>query len=560
MSENRRAAFFGVLIGVLFLFAVAGAAPLDYAAYYLPVHEWEPAEALPEKWGEGPEGWRFFKRLDLRNPTAIPRPNEPVEVDVEFHADQVRDLAREVRVIEVVSDAGPLREVPSQIHLDPVEDGVRYGRLFFLADLGPQEQKTYLVFYGNPDSSPPAYATDLQVSGEEYALDIENTYYRVELARSMGHLKSLFFKPGGPALVGHGPPMTGAHGTEGTIHWNPDWSDEYTGRYRVTNWTRPPHYEVIRGPVCVRLRRWGHPILALGPEVGRPHKVMATVTYTFYAEVPYILMESRLEVLEEVRFRDCRNDEWVGLGGWMPDIAWMMKGGEIGFGPKSWNRQNPAWMTCFNKESGHGFATLRLDYECTHPDWHEPASVSISNGLWVRYPLHHAIMRRGDFVREKNAYLLHRYEPPREQGFGMLMDYYRRLSSPLVQEQTPPGAAKALTVPHVLDALRACYDAEVYIRGSSKAQRMLNVVDLGLVRDVEIIGGQVHLKVIMPYEGRETWFGWFASMMEEQIRQRIEGVESVKVEQVREPAWSPEQMSLRARRLLGLPEVAETPD
>ena len=82
LETKRTCSLAGALAGVFFLFAAAeaGAAPPDYAAYYLPVHEWEPVETLPEKWEGGPEGWRFFKRLDLRNPTASARPNEPVEV------------------------------------------------------------------------------------------------------------------------------------------------------------------------------------------------------------------------------------------------------------------------------------------------------------------------------------------------------------------------------------------------------------------------------------------------------------------------------------------------
>jgi metal-sulfur cluster biosynthetic enzyme len=473
---------------------------------------------------------------------------------VEFHGSQVSDLGREIRVVEVVSANGPLREVPSQVYGDLAEEDTRRCRLFFIAGLQANEKKTYLIFYGNPAAPPPAYETDLQISGEGYGLDVENDYYRVGLARSMGHLKSLAFKQGPASFAGGGPPMTGGHGVEGSIHWNPDWSDEHTGRYRVTNWPEPPNYSVVRGPICLRLKRWGHPILALGPEVGRPHKVVATVTYTFYSSVPYILMESRLEVVEDVRFLDCRNDEWLGMGGPMPEMAWMTKGGEIGFGPKSWNRQNPAWMTYYNKENGDGFASLQLGYECTHPDWHEPDHVSISNGLWVRYPLRHAMMRSGDFVHEKNAYLVHRYEPPRDSGFGMLMDYHKRLSAPLAREEAP-RTVKPLNVPNVLDALRACYDNEVYIKGSHKNKRMLSLVDLGLVRGVEIDGDVVHIDLVMPYAGRETWFGWYANLMEEQIRQRLEGVGQVEVELVREPAWSPQQMALRARRLLGLPAV-----
>lgn len=538
---------------------------MSNATYYIPINEWQPVEALPKKLcrediGEaglfGQDGWQFFKRLDLVNTASVTRKDEPVEVEVEFHAGQVTDPAREIRVAELESEHGPIKETPSQIYNDVAEDEGRRCRIVFIANLNPAEKKTFLIFYGNPKCPHPNYETDLKVSGEEYALDIENKYYRVALAKTMGHLKSVSFKEGKAAFGAGGPPMMGGHGVEGTVHWNPDWSDEYTGRYRVTNWEKPPNYSVIRGPICVRVKRWGHPILALGPSVGQPEKVMATVTYTFYSSVPYILMESRFDILEDVFFSDCRNDEWLGMGsGGMPDIAWMMKEGEICYSTYSqgqgWHGEDPAWMTYFNRETGDGFATIRAGYECTHPHWSKPASVSIGGNLWVRYPLHNAIMRKGDYISEKNAYLIHKYEPPEENGFGMLMNYYKRLLNPVVQQDVPI-IKKPLTVSNVLDALRVCYDEEVYLRGKlAWDQRRLSVVDLGLIYDVKIADGNVHIAMTMPYKGRETWFLWFTKMIDEQIKGRIDGVKEVEVECVWEPAWSPDKMTQKAKRRLG---------
>ncbi len=236
-----------------------------------------------------------------------------------------------------------------------------------------------------------------------------------------------------------------------------------------------------------------------------------------------------------------------------------MEDGEIGFGLKSWAKQDPAWLSVFSKESGNGFASIRMEYECTHPDWHQPASVSLSNmwgGLWVRYPLQNTIMRAGDLVREQNAYLLHTYEPPRQRGFGMLCDYAERLSKPPTQEAVAAGAPKALKVEHVIDALGACVDTELYIRGRPTSKRILSYVDLGWVRDVKIVGDVVHIALVLPYPGRQNSFGWFAENIEQQIRERIEGVGKVRVEQVREPAWEEGQLSQKARRILGLDTMA----
>ena len=133
--------------------------------HYIPAKDWEPVEHLPQAWGGFQEGWSFFKRLDLSNPVSLERPNEPVEVEVEFHASQVSDLAREVRVAQVETEKGPIREVPSQVYGDVAEDEVRRCRLFFIARLQANEKKTYLIYYGNPAAPPPAYQPDLQISG-----------------------------------------------------------------------------------------------------------------------------------------------------------------------------------------------------------------------------------------------------------------------------------------------------------------------------------------------------------------------------------------------------------
>ena len=542
------------VIALLFSTQASQTVTADEAEYYIPVNEWESIESLPKSWGSWQPGWRFCKRLELYDTASVERVDEPIEVDVEFHAHQVQDLEREIRVAEVYSENGPIKELASQVYQVALEDDTRRCRVAFLANCQPQAKKIYLIFYGHSDCRPPVYETDLKVTGEKYALDVENKHYAAVLAKSMGHFKGLSFKQGSFSAMAGGPPMRGGHGVEGTIHWNPDWSDEYTGRYRITNWVKPPHYSVVRGPIVTRVKRWGHPILALGPGVGQPHKVVISVEYTFFASVPYFLMESRLDVLEDVKFSDCRNDEWLGIG--MPDIAWMMKNGTVGFSTyakgQSWQLEDPAWMTYFNKETSEAFASIHVEYECTHPHAQQPAEVVIGGNLWVRYAVVDVTMRKGDTIREKNAYLVHRYEPPADQGFGMLMNYYQRIVQPLSQENRA-ATKKSLTQANILDALRACYDTEVYVRGPPRrTRRKLSIVDLGFVYGVKISGREVHIQLVMPYKGREAWFDWFADMARSEIKERIHRPVRVTVALVDGSKWSPDRMTVRARRRLGL--------
>ena len=133
----------------------------------------------------------------------------------------------------------------------------------------------------------------------------------------------------------------------------------------------------------------------------------------------------------------------------------------------------------------------------------------------------------------------------------MVTDYHRRLTRPVEQTELLP-APKPLSVDNIVDALRACYDHEVYIEGTLWGQRLLSVADLGLIRSIDIDGADLRIGIAMPYRGRESWFGWFAGNIEARIRERLDGVGRVEVELVHHPPWSQEQMNARARRLLDL--------
>ncbi len=515
-------------------------------AIYIPAHDWDSVDSLPPDWGEVPAGWSFAKRLLLENRTGRPRHGEPVEADIDFLARHVDDLTRELRVARV--DDARIEIVPAQVHLVGREDDFLRTRLLFLADIPAESSATYLILYGNADAPAPSYQTDLSVAGEGFALEVENTYYRAVMAKMNGNWKDHYSKRGPAELVNrHG------HGVEGTIHWGPDWSDEHVGRYRITNWDGPPlfDYEVLQGSVCVRIRRWGHPILSLGPQVGRPHKVKATVTYTFWAGQPYVVMESNLEVLEDVRFRDCRNDEFV-IGEHLPERAWMGPNGEIGSGARSWTGEDPRWVTHFNRETGEGFSSIHLDFENTNPSYAEPNHVGFSHtGTWVRYPVMHVPMRAGDHVYERNAYVLHSYEEGADhQGLADLVEHWERLTNPITQTESAP-IARPIDRDNVMDALRATNEFELYVQGSPWGQRQLSFVDIGAIRDIAIDGNNIRVDVVMPYAGRETWLSWFSDGIEEQLRTRLQGVGEVEVCLVPEPKWTPQRLSARARRTIG---------
>jgi metal-sulfur cluster biosynthetic enzyme len=92
----------------------------------------------------------------------------------------------------------------------------------------------------------------------------------------------------------------------------------------------------------------------------------------------------------------------------------------------------------------------------------------------------------------------------------------------------------------VMDVLYNCYDPEIPV----------NIVDLGLVYDVQVNEDVVNVKMTL------TAVGCPSSMfITEQVKQQllaIEGVRDANVEIVWDPPWNPSMMSSAARQKLGI--------
>ncbi|MCG3119217.1 MAG: hypothetical protein ALAOOOJD_01576 [bacterium] len=97
-----------------------------------------------------------------------------------------------------------------------------------------------------------------------------------------------------------------------------------------------------------------------------------------------------------------------------------------------------------------------------------------------------------------------------------------------------------ITKEQVLDALRNCYDPEIPV----------NIVDLGLVYDVNVQESRVHVKMTLTSPACPV-----APQVGEQARNLVEavpGVSAAEIEFVWEPMWNPEMMSWEARDQLGM--------
>ena len=96
------------------------------------------------------------------------------------------------------------------------------------------------------------------------------------------------------------------------------------------------------------------------------------------------------------------------------------------------------------------------------------------------------------------------------------------------------------TKDQVYEALHACYDPEIPV----------NIVDLGLIYDVEINEDKVNVKMTLTSPGCGMG-AMIASDAQQKILQ-IPGVSEAKVDLVWDPPWDPSKISDEAKQKLGI--------
>ena len=92
----------------------------------------------------------------------------------------------------------------------------------------------------------------------------------------------------------------------------------------------------------------------------------------------------------------------------------------------------------------------------------------------------------------------------------------------------------------IIDALKDVYDPEIPV----------NVVDLGLIYNVEVEDNEVHVEMTLTAQGCGM-DPYIAQQAEWRIAE-IEEVEDVVVDLVFEPQWTPELITEDGKRLLGI--------
>ena len=88
------------------------------------------------------------------------------------------------------------------------------------------------------------------------------------------------------------------------------------------------------------------------------------------------------------------------------------------------------------------------------------------------------------------------------------------------------------------------------LRSVKDPELNLNIIDLGLVYDVQVEGSEVDVKMTLTSPGCPA--GPEIMTETEQTIRGIEGVTEARIELVWEPYWTPERIDPRVRAFLGL--------
>ena len=291
MREKNR---FAMCIGVVVAFVVS---PLVFAeSGAVDVAGWEAQFA-------------FHYDYTLRETAGLARENEPVEITLTVPGPAPADWQDRVRVVRLTGkNAGfltPHEALGKTVAIaeakgdTPIAAPAESVNILFLAQCASDEEQVYRLFWGFPAEEvvgkelPRAEeSAGLELTGAMPGVTVKNEFFTIALDPKSGAIESiisagqteeerLFYK----TIPCH----------FGTDIWSPPeaWDHDY-------DWAQPPHQKMEGGTTALRVYRWG-------PLKSYPD-VVVSITYTFHAHVPYVLVSSTM------RFTQNRSAHAVRMG------------------------------------------------------------------------------------------------------------------------------------------------------------------------------------------------------------------------------------------------------
>lgn len=412
--------------------------------------------------------WKNYLALLVAEENGIERVNYPVHATLGILSAYFK-TANEIRVIKAEKGAQDVvyTEIPSQVYdviswadqksLSTVETDEKTGArivryhptttfsVVFLAHLKANEKATYLIFYNNPDAPQPTYPTDLRVAGEGIGKIVENKHFRVSLNKKSGVIYEITEKSTKTRLE---------HKleTNGSIHWNPCVYSPPHAWYHTSDWENPPFSEIV-GPLFYSIR--------IAAAIPFYPNVLASVTYHFYADTPFILVQTTIHITESLFVKALRNGEVVFNKKVFTKAGYKQMGGGVEVIDLSRTRMHPdhvitlrpdvPWVTFYDEKKAIAFANLYLETMAANLEGGEASTqqpyVYIQHGPW--YYLARGLVysfgsnnqtrmlpvRRGSVYYEKNAF--YPFPLTKGQSFAAEADrLFRMLKYPLSIEES----------------------------------------------------------------------------------------------------------------------------
>lgn len=411
----------------------------------------------PKKGGYWNTNWKYYKSIVVSEDYGKDRKNEPVQFSLAFYTDQVTELSRELRIVQVDED-GNTKVLPSQVY--DVQKYMKkdkprydkngalrpyywvptvYAKVVVPISIEAKSDVVLLAFYDNPKAEKPEVTSNLKVTGKGLELNIENEYYKVKLHPNSGMLNEITLKSN--------PKFTLEHKleTNGAIHWNPGAYSPKRPWMHASDWDTPENVDSVSGPLMFTFHRKGH--MPNMPEIG------LAITYKFFNNLPYILMSTTLEVKKSIPLQAFRNAEIVFNHKLINKAAWQDPTSEepriidLKEIPNLTEIHMPldiSWVSFLNSKERVGFAGIPLEYtNSTMND--EPFEYNpymyITKGPWVYWtrvlvtPYMTQNMQQiievpaGNFYWEKWAWLPYKLES--DGKFEELNDLQEQLKHPL---------------------------------------------------------------------------------------------------------------------------------
>ena len=336
----------------------------------------------PSKGGM-PEGTVHYESFALAEEAGLDRKHEPVEISVSVYPEEVATaddqggLASELRLYRITEGGCP-EPVPIQIFDTGGVPGVEHKdsyhfspsktvRLFFFAKVSANQSVPYVLTYGSSSPPPsPAPSRTLDIKGKAPGFIISNLFYSCTLDSKSGQIMSI--KLNGEANKDV-PAFTNS--LTRAMHWNPD-SYGANGKWGHTFAWDPPDHTVIAadGPMLFRITNSGRM-----PD--ETPQVYASVSYSFYAETPYIGVTTVMEVRDRYSASALRNGEVVVDSHLVTHFVWKDKAGRINRIPTLiqagvldenavMTEPDIPWVAVTNEYDGYGMAAIWAKVDAYH--------------------------------------------------------------------------------------------------------------------------------------------------------------------------------------------------